>query len=84
MGGGGGEGLARTQKQGYGYRIDLKFATNNVMDNTSKHAKLKVIGCSTFRDMMSQKFPFHKGTSHRDSIFTPWNQAKLEKITFYV
>ena len=39
------------RKQGYGYRIDLKFATNNSTDDTSKHAKFKVIGCSTFRDM---------------------------------
>ena len=32
--------------------------------------------------MTSQKFPFQNGTSHCDSIFTPWNGAKLEKITF--
>ena len=41
----------RPRKQGYGYRINLKFATNNGMDDTSKHVKFKVIGCSTFRDM---------------------------------
>ena len=70
------------RKQGYSYRIDLKFATNNGMDDTSKHAKFKVIGCSTFKDMTSQKFIFQKGTSHRDLIFIPWNRAKLEKITF--
>ena len=31
---------------------------------------------------MSQKFPFKKEMSHRDSIFTPWNRAKLEKSHF--
>ena len=41
-----------------------------------------VDGFSTFGDMTSQKFPFHNGTSHRDSIFTPWNQAKLDKNHF--
>ena len=41
------------RKQGYGCRIDLKFATNNDTDDTSKHAKFKVIGCSTFKDMNS-------------------------------
>ena len=71
------------RKQGYGrYRIDLKFGTNNSMDNTSKLTKFKGIGCSTFRDITSQKFPFQKGTSHRDSIFTPWNRAKLEQNHF--
>ena len=50
------------------------------MDYTSKHAKFKVIRCSTF--MTSQKFPFQKGTSYHNSIFTPWSRAKLEKITF--
>ena len=40
------------------------------MDDTSKHAKFQVDGFSTFGDMTSQKFPFHNGTSHRDSIFT--------------
>ena len=61
----------RARKQGYGCRIHLEISTNNGMDDTSKHAKFKVIGCSTFRDMMSQKFPFQKETSHCDSIFTP-------------
>ena len=73
----------RPRKHGNGYRIDSKFATNNGTDDTSKHAKFEVIGCSTFRDMTSQKFPFQKGTSHRNSIFTPWNRAKLEKVTVY-
>ena len=71
-----------TRKQGFDYRIDLKFATDNGMNDTGKHAKFKVIGCFTFRDMTSQKFPFQKGTSHRDLIFTPWNRAKLEKNHF--
>ena len=56
------------RKQGYGYRIDLKFAANNGTDDTSKHAKFKVIGCSTFRDVTSQIFPIQKGMSHCDSI----------------
>ena len=80
---GGGAFWPIPRKQGYGYRIDLKFATNNGTDDTSKHAKFKGIGCSTFRDMTPQKFPFQKRISHRDSIFTPWNRAELEKITFY-
>ena len=54
------------------------------MDDTSKHAKFKVIGCSTFRDMTPQLFPFQKGTSHRDSIFTPWNRAKLGKKSLFM
>ena len=81
-GGGGGAFWPGPRKQGYGYRIDLKFATNNGNDDTNKHTKFKVIGCSTFRDMTSQIFPFQKGTSHGDSIFTPWNRAKLEKSHF--
>ena len=32
--------------------------------------------------MTSQKFPLQKGTSNRDSIFIPWNRAKLEKSHF--
>ena len=75
--GGGGGFLTRTRKQGYGHRIDLKFATNNGTNHRSKHAKF--IGYSTFRGMTSQKFPFQKGMSDRDSIFTPWNRAKLIK-----
>ena len=31
---------------------------------------------------MSQKSPFKNGTSHRDSISTPWNRPKLEKNHF--
>ena len=54
------------------------------MDDTGKHAKFKVIGCSTFRDMTSQKFPFQKGTSHCHSIFTPWNRTKLEKKSLFM
>ena len=65
------------RKQGHSYQIDLKFATNNGTNDTSKPAKFKVIDCSTFRDMTSQIFPFKKGTSDRDSIFIPWNRAKL-------
>ena len=34
--------------------------------------------------MTSQKFLFQKGTSHRDSIFTPWNRAELQKIIFFM
>ena len=68
---GGGTFWPEPSKQGYSYRINFKFATNNGMDNTSKRAKFKVIGCSTFRDMTSQKFSFRKGTSHNDSIFLP-------------
>ena len=56
---------------------------NNGTDDTSKHAKFKINAFSTFRDMMSQKIPFQKGTSHRDSISTPWNRAKLEKDHLY-
>ena len=82
-GGGGGGFWAGPRKQGYCYWIDLEFATNNGTNDTSKHAKFEVVRCSTFRDMTSQKFPFQKGTSHRDSIFTPWNRAKLKRITFY-
>ena len=70
-GGGGGAFWPESTKQSYGYKIDLKFSTNNGTDDTSKHAKYKVIGCSTFRDMTSQKFPLQKGMSHLDSIFTP-------------
>ena len=51
--------------------------------DTSKHTKFEVIGFSTFRNMKSQEFPFQNGMSHRDSIFTPWNQTKLEKNHFY-
>ena len=61
------------RKQGYGYRINLKFATNSGMNDTSTHAKFEVIGCPTFKDMTSQKFPLLKGTSHHDSIFTAPN-----------
>ena len=32
--------------------------------------------------MTSQKFPLKKEMSHRDSIFIPWNRAKLEKDHF--
>ena len=32
--------------------------------------------------MTSQKFLFQNGTSHRDSIFTPWNRAKHGKNHF--
>ena len=28
--------------------------------------------------MTSQKFPLQNGTSHRASIFTPWNRAKIK------
>ena len=80
----GGAFWLRPRRQGYGYRIDLKFATNNGTDDTSKRAKFNVIGCSTFRDMRSEKFPFQKGTSHRDSIFTSWNRAKLEKQSLFI
>ena len=81
-GGGGGAFRPGPRKQGYGYRIDLKFGTNNGTDNTSKLTKFKGISCCTFRDITSQKFPFQKGTSHRDSIFTLWNRGKLEKYHF--
>ena len=71
-GGGGGAFWAEPRKQGYGYHINLIFDINNGKDDTSKHAKFKVIGYSTFRDMTSQRFPFKlNGTSHRESIFTP-------------
>ena len=30
----------------------------------------------------SQKFPFRNGTSHCDSIFTPWNRGTLQKNHF--
>ena len=69
-------------KQVYGYRIALKFATDNGTDNTSTHAKLKVIGSPAFTAMTSQIFPFQKGMSHRDLIFTPWNRANLKKNHF--
>ena len=82
--GGGGAFWPGPRKQGYGYRIDLKFAINNVTDDTGKHAEFTIIGCSTFRDMTSQKFPFQKGMSHRDSILTPWNQAKFEKKSLFM
>ena len=52
------------------------------MDDTSKHAKFSVDDFSTFGDMTSQKFPFLDGTSHCDSIFTCWTQAKLDKNHF--
>ena len=41
---------------------------------------IKIIGFSTFRDMMSQKVLLQKRTGHRDSVITNWNPAKLEKI----
>ena len=75
---------SKPRQQGYDYRIDLKFASNNGMDDASKPAKFKVIGCSSFRDMTLQKFSFQKGMSHRDSIFTPWNRAKLEKESLFM
>ena len=63
--------------------FDLKFGTNNGTDDTCKHARFTVIiGFHTFSDMTSQKFPFHNGMSHRDLIFTPWNQEKLKKNQF--
>ena len=34
--------------------------------------------------MTSQKFPFQNGTSHRDSVFTPWNRAKREKKSLFM
>ena len=49
------------------------------MDDTIKRAKFYVIGFFTFRDMTSKRIPIEKGTSHQDSIFTPWNRVKLEK-----
>ena len=58
------------------------FYANNGTNDTSKHAKFKVDGWFTFRDMTSQNVSFQKGTSHHDSIFTPWNRAKLEKNHF--
>ena len=71
------------RKQGYGYWIDLKFATNNGMDDSSKHAKFKVIDCSTFRCMTSQKFPFQKGTNHLSSISYPLESSKTRKNHFF-
>ena len=59
------------RKQGYGYLIDMKFGTNNGINNTSKYAKFEIIYFSTFRNMTSQSFLLQKGTSHRDLIFTP-------------
>ena len=59
-GGGGGAFWPGPRKEGYGYWIDLKFATNNGTSDTSKHAKFDVSGCSTFRDMTSQKVPFRR------------------------
>ena len=52
------------------------------MDTTSEHAKFQGDDFSTFGDMTSQKFPFQNGTSHRNSIFTSWIQAKLDKNHF--
>ena len=76
--GGGGAFWPGPRKQGYGYRIDLKFATNNGTDYTSKRTKFKVIGCSTFRDMTLQNF-----LSRREQViairYLPWNRANLEK-----
>ena len=59
---------------------DKTFETNfnNGTHDTSKHVFY------TFRDVTSQTFPFQNGTSHRDSIFTPWNRAKLEKNHFFL
>ena len=42
----------------------------------------QVIGLSTFRDMTSHKFSFQNSTNHCNSIFSPWNRAKLEKKYF--
>ena len=54
------------------------------MDDTSKHAKFSVDVFSTFGDMTSHKFPFQNGMSHRDSIFTSWIQAKLDKKSLFM
>ena len=72
---GGGGFLPGPRKQGYSYRIELKFATNNGADDTSKNAKFKVIGSSTFREIRRHK--------NESSIFTPWKRTKTQKITFY-
>ena len=78
----GGAFLARTQKTSLRYWIDLKFATYNGTDDTGKHAKFKVIGCSTFRDMMSQNFhkssgfniyPLKLSKTQKESLFMPEN-----------
>ena len=42
-GGGGGAFWPRPKKQGYGYLIAFKFATNNGTDDTSKHGNLKLL-----------------------------------------
>ena len=42
----------------------------------------KVMAFQLLEIVTSQKFPFHNGTSHRDSIFTSWIQAKLDKNHF--
>ena len=70
------------RKQGYGYQIDLKFATKNCTDDSSKHAKFKVIGCSTFRDMTSQKFPFHLGNELSQFDIYPRESSETRKNLF--
>ena len=74
---GGGAFWPGSRKQAYRWLIDLKFGTKNGIHNTSKYAKFEVIDVSTFRDMMSKNFALQEGTSHRDSIFTPWKQPKF-------
>ena len=76
--------LAWTRKQGYSYQIDLKFATSNGTNDTSKHAKFAVIGCSTFRDMTSQKFPFQKGNESWQFDIYPLQLSKTRKKSLFV
>ena len=86
MGGGGGRrGLfwPGSRERGYGWRIELKFGTNNGSDHISKHGKFYAIDFSTFRDMTSQKCPFQNGSgSLRFDIYPLESSKTWEKSLF--
>ena len=60
---------------------DPSLAAHQLMADY-RYAKILIDGFSTFGNMTSQKFPFQNETSHWDSIFTCWIQAKLDKNHF--
>ena len=73
------------EKQGYGLRIELKFGTNNGTDNTKiliNMQNFKLLAILLLEILRHKVTPFQKGTSHRDSIFTPWNRGKFDKSVF--
>ena len=89
-GGGGGGFLAQIQQGGFfGLDPENKVTINGLIPNLVLiMVRMIIVNMQSywlfyFRDLTSQKFPFQNGTkSHRDSIFTPCNRAKLEKNHF--